>query len=263
MVNPYPYFAYQSDPRPETLAFCLFQPNSGRPDPGSGVTYTNMFDAQVAAVRAALAAAGFPGVEVVVAETGWPYRGDPTEQGATLENAKAYNGNLVAHLRAMAKPVETYIFAMYDEDLKPGPLSERSFGLFKPDLTPIYDAGLLKAPTPTESATPASPLQLPPPPPSPQVQPPPPAPTQSSPSPGPSEGNTLPQAPAVNECGAKGGNSAGGGTCVQPAVQNLPVNSDKNGAAAGRRRLYDTCSMQGLEFALLILIGRIMLLLDS
>lgn len=46
-VNPYPFFAYQSDPRPETLAFCLFQPNSGRIDSGNGIKYMNMFDAQV------------------------------------------------------------------------------------------------------------------------------------------------------------------------------------------------------------------------
>lgn len=46
-VNPYPFFAYQSDPRPETLAFCLFQPNPGRLDSGTGITYMNMFDAQV------------------------------------------------------------------------------------------------------------------------------------------------------------------------------------------------------------------------
>ncbi|XP_020585449.1 glucan endo-1,3-beta-glucosidase 7-like [Phalaenopsis equestris] len=155
MVNPYPYFAYQSDQRAETLAFCLFQPNSGRPDPGSGVTYTNMFDAQVAAVRAALVAAGFAGAEVVVAETGWPYNGDAGEAGATLENAKAYNGNLVAHLRGMGEPIETYIFALYDEDLKPGPTSERSFGLFKTDLTPIYDAGLTRSEGGTGQAVPA------------------------------------------------------------------------------------------------------------
>lgn len=47
IVNPYPFFAYQSDPRPETLAFCLFQPNSGRFDSGTNIKYTNMFDAQV------------------------------------------------------------------------------------------------------------------------------------------------------------------------------------------------------------------------
>lgn len=46
-INPYPYFAYQSDPRPDTLAFCLFQPNAGRVDSGNNIKYTNMFDAQV------------------------------------------------------------------------------------------------------------------------------------------------------------------------------------------------------------------------
>jgi len=49
-INPYPFFAYQSDTRPETLAFCLFQPNSGRVDSGNGKLYTNMFDAQVSTV---------------------------------------------------------------------------------------------------------------------------------------------------------------------------------------------------------------------
>ncbi|KAH0467710.1 hypothetical protein IEQ34_002743 [Dendrobium chrysotoxum] len=145
MINPYPYFAYRSDPRPETLTFCLFQPGPARYDPGSGISYSNMFDAQVDAIRAALRAAGFAGQEVVVAETGWPYKGDDNEVGASVENARAYNGNLVAHLRAMTEPVATYIFAMYDEDLKPGPTSERSFGLFRPDLTPTYDAGLLNS----------------------------------------------------------------------------------------------------------------------
>lgn len=46
-INPYPFFAYKSDPRPDTLAFCLFQPNSGRFDSGTKIKYTNMFDAQV------------------------------------------------------------------------------------------------------------------------------------------------------------------------------------------------------------------------
>lgn len=46
-INPYPFFAYRSDPRPETLAFCLFQPNSGRLDGNTKINYMNMFDAQV------------------------------------------------------------------------------------------------------------------------------------------------------------------------------------------------------------------------
>ncbi|XP_057504567.1 glucan endo-1,3-beta-glucosidase 7-like isoform X2 [Actinidia eriantha] len=165
-INPYPYFAYQSDPRPETLAFCLFQPNSGRVDAGTNIKYMNMFDAQVDAVRSALNSLGFKGVEIVVAETGWPYKGDPNEVGPSLENAKAYTGNLIAHLRSMAgtplmpgKSVDTYLFAMYDENLKPGPASERSFGLFKPDLTMTYDAGLSKtSQTPSTPKTPVTPV---------------------------------------------------------------------------------------------------------
>ncbi|CAN6307398.1 unnamed protein product [Urochloa humidicola] len=152
MINPYPYFAYASDTRPETLAFCLFQPNAGRVDAGSGLTYTNMFDAQLDAIRAALDAKGYSGVDIVIAETGWPYKGDADEAGATVENARAYNANLVAHLKSQAgtprtpgKSVDTYIFALYDEDLKGGPESERSFGLYKTDLTANYDAGLAKS----------------------------------------------------------------------------------------------------------------------
>ncbi|OMO75057.1 Glycoside hydrolase, family 17 [Corchorus olitorius] len=162
-INPYPYFAYRSDPRPETLAFCLFQPNSGRFDANTKINYMNMFDAQVDAVRSALNAMGFKNVEIVVAETGWPYKGDSDEVGPSIENAKAYNGNLIAHLRSMAgtplmpgKSVDTYLFAIYDEDLKPGPSSERSFGLFKSDLTMTYDIGLSKS-SQTPSVTPAMP----------------------------------------------------------------------------------------------------------
>ncbi|KAG5238955.1 glucan endo-1,3-beta-glucosidase [Salix suchowensis] len=154
-VNPYPFFAYQSDRRPETLAFCLFQPNSGRVD----------------AVRSALNAMGFNDIEILVAETGWPYNGDGNEAGASVENARAYNGNLISHLRSMVgtplmpgKSVDTYIFALYDEDLKPGPTSERSFGLFKPDLSMTYDIGLSKSsltPTPSTPKTPVTPSTKP------------------------------------------------------------------------------------------------------
>ncbi|CAI8600323.1 unnamed protein product [Vicia faba] len=165
-VNPYPFFAYQSDPRPETLAFCLFQSNSGRVDSGNGKLYTNMFDAQVDAVHSALNAMKYDDIEIVVAETGWPSSGDSHEVGPSVENAKAYNGNLITHLRSLVgtplipgKSVDTYIFALYDENLKSGPGSERAFGLFKNDLTMSYDVGLAKSsqknPPPTSPVTPA------------------------------------------------------------------------------------------------------------
>ncbi|KAJ4701921.1 putative Glucan endo-1,3-beta-glucosidase [Melia azedarach] len=151
-INPYPYFAYKSDNRPETLAFCLFQPNAGRYDPYTKIRYMNMFDAQVDAVRSALNSLGYNNVDIVVAETGWPYKGDDKEVGPSYDNAKAYNGGLIFHLRSKAgsplmqgKSVDTYLFALYDENLKPGASSERAFGLFKPDGTATYDVGLLKS----------------------------------------------------------------------------------------------------------------------
>ena len=107
---------------------------------------------QVDAVRSALNAMGFKDIEIVVAETGWPYKGDPNEVGPSVDNAKAYNGNLINLLRSMVgtplmpgKSVDTYIFALYDENLKPGPGSERAFGLFSPNLAMTYDVGLSKS----------------------------------------------------------------------------------------------------------------------
>lgn len=107
---------------------------------------------QVDAIYSALNAMGFKDVEIVVAETGWPYKGDANEVGPSVENAKAYNGNLINHLKSMAgtplmpgKSVDTYIFALYDEDLKPGAGSEKWFGIFKPDLSATYDVGLSKS----------------------------------------------------------------------------------------------------------------------
>jgi hypothetical protein len=88
---------------------------------------------------------GFKNVEIVVAETRWPYKGDDNQVGPSIENAKAYNGNLIAHLQSMVgtplmpgKSVDTYLFALYDKDLKPGPGSEHN----RTGLTMVYDVGL-------------------------------------------------------------------------------------------------------------------------
>ncbi|KAG6750268.1 hypothetical protein POTOM_047365 [Populus tomentosa] len=125
-INPYPYFAYRSDTRHETLPFCLFQPKAGRIDGNSKIKYMNMFDAQVDAVYSALNSMGFKNVEIVVAETGWPFKGDDNDVGPSIE---------IAHLRSMVgtplmpgKSVDAYLLALYDEDLEPRPRSERSFG---------------------------------------------------------------------------------------------------------------------------------------
>ncbi|KAF8403292.1 hypothetical protein HHK36_011394 [Tetracentron sinense] len=39
-------------------------------------------------------------------------------------------------------PIDIYVFALFNEDLKPGPASERKYGLYYPDGTPVYNIGL-------------------------------------------------------------------------------------------------------------------------
>lgn len=94
---------------------------------------------------------GFKGVEIVVVEIGWFYKGDDNEVGFSLDNVKVYNGNLIKYLRFMegillmfGKLVDIYFFVIYDEDLKFGLGFERLFGLFKFDFFMIYDIGFFK-----------------------------------------------------------------------------------------------------------------------
>lgn len=101
--------------------------------------YTNLFDAMVDSVYSALEKTSGSGVEVVVSETGWPSTGDGT--GATIDNARTYNNNVVAHVasgggtpKRPGKATETYLFAMFNENQKPVGM-EQNFGLYHPDMT--------------------------------------------------------------------------------------------------------------------------------
>ena len=108
--------------------------------------------AQVDAVYSAIkACSGVTNVPVIVTETGWPSFGDPNEPGAQQLNAQTYNSNLIKHLVSRLGtplqphlPLEVYIFALFNENSKPGPSSERNYGLFKPDGSRAYDLGLVQ-----------------------------------------------------------------------------------------------------------------------
>ncbi|KAI3466828.1 hypothetical protein Pfo_023491 [Paulownia fortunei] len=148
-INAYPYFAYKDNPNKISLDYVLFNPNSGVVDPYTKLHYDNMLYAQVDAVIFAMARMGYGGLEVRVSETGWPSRGDQNEIGATLENAAIYNGNLLRRqLKNEGTPLrpkmrlEAYVFALFNEDMKPGPTSERNYGLLQPDGTMAYNLGL-------------------------------------------------------------------------------------------------------------------------
>ncbi|CAN6465587.1 unnamed protein product [Victoria cruziana] len=147
-VNAYPFLAYMSDPSNININYALLKPNAGVYDKKSNLRYDNMFDAQIDAAYAALEAAGYGDMEVRISETGWASKGDANEAGATIEDAKTYNFNMRRRLAKRKgtpyrpkRVVKAYIFALFNEDLKPGPTSERNFGLFKPDGSIAYDIG--------------------------------------------------------------------------------------------------------------------------
>ncbi|KAJ6820663.1 glucan endo-1,3-beta-glucosidase 14 [Iris pallida] len=149
LINAYPFFAYKASPGSVSLDYVLFRPNSGVTDPNTKLNYDNMLYAMIDSVYAAMQAVGHADVDVSISETGWPSRGDDDEEGATAENAATYNGNLLRRI-AMNQgtpmkpltPVDVYVFALFNENLKPGPTSERNYGLFYPDGTPVYNVGL-------------------------------------------------------------------------------------------------------------------------
>lgn len=49
--------------------------------------------------------------------------------------------------------LEIYWFALFNEDMKPGPTSERNYGLYQPDGTMAYDVGLAPVTTSTASVS--------------------------------------------------------------------------------------------------------------
>uniref|UniRef100_A0A2P2JKS0 glucan endo-1,3-beta-D-glucosidase n=1 Tax=Rhizophora mucronata TaxID=61149 RepID=A0A2P2JKS0_RHIMU len=149
LINAYPYFAYKDNPGQVSLEYVLFQPNQGMTDPNTKLHYDNMLYAQIDAVYSAIKAMGHTDIEVRISETGWPSKGDADEAGATAQNAGLYNGNLLQKIQEKqgtpakpSVPLDVYVFALFNENLKPGPTSERNYGLLYPDGTPVYNIGL-------------------------------------------------------------------------------------------------------------------------
>ncbi|KAE8675242.1 ethylene-responsive transcription factor 3-like [Hibiscus syriacus] len=149
MVNAYPFFAYAANSDQISLDYALFKDNPGVVDSGNGLKYHSLFEAQIDAVVAALSAIEYDDVKIVVTETGWPSMGDENEIGASEDNAASYNGNLVRKVLSGSgtplrpqDPINVYLFALFNENQKPGPTSERNYGLFYPNEQKVYNIPL-------------------------------------------------------------------------------------------------------------------------
>ncbi|WOL06657.1 hypothetical protein Cni_G15391 [Canna indica] len=147
MVNAYPFFAYEANTDVISLDYALFRPNAGVVDSGNNLRYYSLLDAQIDAVYAAMSVLKYDDVKIVISETGWPSKGDLNEAGAGAGNAAAYNGNLVRRVLSgnAGTPLRpeadmgVYLFALFNENQKTGPTSERNYGLFYPDEQKVYD----------------------------------------------------------------------------------------------------------------------------
>lgn len=157
MLNVYPYYDYIQSNGAIPLDYALFRPlppNKEAVDANTLLHYTNVFDAVVDAAYFAMSYLNFTNIPIVVTESGWPSKGDQSESDATLDNANTYNSNLIRHvLNNTGTPkhpgiaVSTYIYELYNEDSRSGPISEQNWGLFYADGTPVYTLHLSGAGT--------------------------------------------------------------------------------------------------------------------
>ncbi|XP_059653175.1 glucan endo-1,3-beta-glucosidase-like isoform X2 [Cornus florida] len=139
LTSIYPYYIYVSDTQNFQLPYALFTESGVIVRDGS-LGYTNLFDVLLDAMYSAVEKVGGRSLKIVVSESGWPSAGGTA---ATVENANTYYRNLMNHVKGgtpkrPGKAIETYLFAMFDENQSKGEEIQAHFGLFDPNRQPKY-----------------------------------------------------------------------------------------------------------------------------
>ncbi|XP_045818588.1 glucan endo-1,3-beta-glucosidase 4-like [Trifolium pratense] len=140
MLNAYPYYGYTKGDGIFPIEYALLRSLPAVKkivDPNTLFHYDSMFDAMVDATYYSIKALNFNDIPIVVTETGWPRLGGSHEPDANLENAETYNNNLIRRVLNDSGPpsqpkvaINTYIYELFDEDKRIGPISEKHWGLF-------------------------------------------------------------------------------------------------------------------------------------
>ncbi|XP_019460848.1 PREDICTED: glucan endo-1,3-beta-glucosidase 4-like isoform X1 [Lupinus angustifolius] len=152
MLNAYPYYGYTKGDGLFPIEYALFKPLPSVKqivDPNTLFHYNSMLDAMVDATYYSIDALHFSGIPVVVTETGWPWIGGANEPDATVENAETYNNNLLQRVLNDSGPpsqpnipINTYIYELFNEDKRNGPISEKNWGIFYPNGSTVYPLSL-------------------------------------------------------------------------------------------------------------------------
>ncbi|XP_061356109.1 glucan endo-1,3-beta-glucosidase 4-like [Gastrolobium bilobum] len=148
MLNAYPYYGYTKGNGIFPIEYALFRPLPSVKqivDPNTLFHYNSMFDAMVDATYYSIEALNFNGIPIVVTETGWPSFGGANEPDATAENAETYNNNMIRRVLNDSGPpsqpniaINTYIYELFNEDKRNGPISEKNWGIFYTNGSTVY-----------------------------------------------------------------------------------------------------------------------------
>ncbi|KAH7422003.1 hypothetical protein KP509_13G085600 [Ceratopteris richardii] len=170
-VDAYSYFEWANNAADVPLGMALFEESERGAylDNGSGLRYDNLLDIQLDAVIAAMEDVGYGGVKLTLSETGWPTAEGRDERGGNIHNAALYNRRLVRKMlahpaigtpRRPGRHIPTFIFALFNENEKPGPVTERNWGLLYPNGTRVYEVDLTgKEPDASYPPLPPAPIE--------------------------------------------------------------------------------------------------------